>query len=147
MPRACAHAVRLTEERSHEDTQCGVTGEQREGDTRALQAREKVQRDSINYSPPSASRACALTFFPDLNSRALPVDEIELSSQRACLGRIYFRVPGNITYGQHWLNVKFEKSLVRVPFRILTEHEEELLSKNYGDISRQVKDAFKKKKS
>ena len=119
--------------------------EHREGDTRALQTRERVQRDSINYFPPSASRACALTFFPDLTSRAMPVDEIELSSQRACLGRLYFRVPGNITYGQHWLNVKFEKSLVRVPFRILTDDEEKLLSKNYGDISKQVKDAFKKK--
>ena len=119
--------------------------EHREGDTRALEARERVQRDSINYFPPSASRACALTFFPDLNSRVLPVDEIELSSQRACVGRVYFHVPGNITYGQHWLNVKFENSLVRVPFRILTEDEEKLLSKNYGDISKQVKDAFKKK--
>ena len=43
-------------------------------------------------------------------------------------------MPGGITYGQHWLNVKFEKSLVRVPFRILTEDEEKLLSKNYKDI-------------
>jgi hypothetical protein len=41
--------------------------------------------------------------------------------------------------------VKFEKSLVRVPFRILTEDEEKLLSKNYKDISQQVKDAFKRK--
>jgi hypothetical protein len=41
--------------------------------------------------------------------------------------------------------VKFEKSLVRVPFRILTEDEEKLLSKNYKDISKQVEDAFKKK--
>jgi hypothetical protein len=121
--------------------------EHREGDTRALQNRERVQRDSINYFPPSASRACALTFFPDLTSRVLPVDEIELSSTRACLGRLYFKVPGGITYGQHWLNVKFEKSLVRVPFRILTDDEEKLLSRNYGDISKQVKDAFKKKKS
>ena len=40
-------------------------------------------------------------------------------------------MPGGITYGQHWLNVKFEKSLVRVPFRILTKDEEKLLSKNY----------------
>jgi hypothetical protein len=44
-----------------------------------------------------------------------------------------------------WLNVKFEKSLVRVPFRILTKDEEQLLSKNYKDIRRQVQDAFKKK--
>jgi hypothetical protein len=86
-----------------------------------------------------------MTFFPDLTSRVMPVDELELSSERACLGRLYFPVPGGITYGQHWLNVKFEKSLVRVPFRILTTEEEKFLSKNYKDISKQVKDAFKKK--
>jgi hypothetical protein len=117
----------------------------REGDTRALQAREKVQRDSINYFPPRASQACRLGFFADLESRAMPWDEVELSNTRACLGRLYFRIPGGITYGQHWLNVKFEKSLVRVPFRILTEEEERLLGKNYGDIRKQVKEAFKKK--
>ena len=121
--------------------------EHREGNTTALQNREKVQRDSINYFPPGATRACALTFFPDLTSRALPVDDIELSNQRACLGRLYFKVPGGITYGQHWLNVMFEKSLVRVPFRILTKDEEKLMDKNYKSISKQVKDAFKPKKS
>ena len=55
-------------------------------------------------------------------------------------------MPGGIKYGQHWLNVKFEKSLVRVPFRILTEDEEKLLSKNYKDISKQVEEAFKNPK-
>jgi hypothetical protein len=122
------------------------TSEYREGNTRALQNREKVQRDSINYFPPSASRACRIGFFADLDSRAMAYDEVELGSQRACLGRLYFNVPGGIKYGQHWLNVKFEKSVVRVPFRILTEDEEKLLSKNYKDISKQVKDAFKKQK-
>ena len=68
-----------------------------------------------------------------------------MSTTRACLGRLYFKVPGGIAYGQHWLNVKFENSLVRVPFRILTKEEEQTLSKNYKDISKQVKDAFKKK--
>ena len=34
---------------------------------------------------------------------------------------------------------------MRVPFRILTEEEEKMLSKNYKDIGDQVKDAFKKK--
>jgi hypothetical protein len=124
-----------------------MVSEHREGNTQALQSREKVQRDSINYFPPSATRACALTFFPDLNSRVLPVDEVELSHDRACLGRLYFKIPGGITYGQHWLNVKFEKSLVRVPFRVLTKEEEKLMDKNYKSISKQVKDAFKPKKS
>ena len=46
--------------------------EHREGNTQAIQQRAKVQRDSINYFPTEASRACALLFFPDLTSRALP---------------------------------------------------------------------------
>ena len=112
-------------------------------EVRALQAREKVQRDSINYFPPSASRACRIGFFSDLEERALPWDQVELSSIRACLGRLFFHIPGGITYGQHWLNVKFEKSVVRVPFRIMTKDEEKLLSRNYKDIRRQVQDAFK----
>ncbi len=120
--------------------------DQRKANTAALQNRERVQRDSINYFPPSASRACAMTFFPDLTSRAMPQDDVELSSTRACLGRLYFHVPGGIAYGQHWLNVKFEQGLVRVPFRILTKDEEKFFSKNYKSIEKQVEDAFKPKK-
>ncbi len=114
-------------------------------EVRALQQRAKVQRDSINYFPPSAYRACRIGFFSDLDERPMPWDEVELSPERACLGRFYFQVPGGIAYGQHWLNVKFQESLVRVPFRVLTEEEEKLLSKNYKDIKKQVEDAFKKK--
>jgi hypothetical protein len=73
-------------------------------------------------------------------------DQVELSYTRGCVGRLFFRIPGGIAYGQHWLNVKFEKTLVRVPFRILTKDEQKLLDKNYKDIRRQVQDAFKKKK-
>ena len=116
------------------------------GNTQAIEQRAKVQRDSINYFPPKASRACAILFFPDLGSRALPCDVVDLSDDRACVGRFYFKIPGGITYGQHWLNVKFQNSLVRVPFRILTEDEEKLLSKNYKSIEKQVKEAFKPKK-
>jgi hypothetical protein len=117
----------------------------RQGDVRALQSREKVQRDSINYFPPNAYRACSIQFFTDVDSRAMAWDKVELSNNRACLGRLYFPVPGGITYGQHWLNVKFAKSVVRVPFRILTKEEDKLLDKNYGDIKKQVDEAFKKK--
>ena len=116
-------------------------------DLRAMQNREKVQRDSINYFPPSASRACRIGFFSELESRTMAYDEVELSYTRGCVGRIFFKVPGGISYGQHWLNVKFEKSLVRVPFRILTKDEEKLLTKNFKDIRKQVQDAFKPKKS
>jgi hypothetical protein len=118
----------------------------RKAPTQALQNRAKVQRDSINYFPPMASKPCAIVFFPDLTDRALPRDDMELSNTRACVGRLFFKVPGGIKHGPHWLNVKFEKSLVRVPFRILTEDEEKLLSKNYKDIEKQVKEAFAPKK-
>lgn len=120
--------------------------EQRAGNTIGLQNRAKVARDSINYFPPSASRPCRIGFFAELNSSLTPFNQVELNSQLGCLGRLYFHVPGGIAYGQHWLNVKFEKSIVRVPFRILTKDEEKFLSRNYKDISKQVEEAFTKKK-
>jgi len=115
----------------------------------ALNNRANVARDSINYFPPMASQACRIGFFSELGQRALPWDQVEVSQSRPCLGRLYFKVPGGIKYGQHWLNVQFPKSLVRVPFRILTKDEEKLLDKNYKDIRKQVKEAFAppKKKS
>jgi hypothetical protein len=122
------------------------TTEQREGNVQAIQQRANVQRDSINYFPPRASRACAILFFPDLGSRALPYDVVDLSRDRACLGRLYFPIPGGITYGQHWLNVKFQNSVLRVPFRILTKDEEQFLSKNFKAIDKQVEEAFSPKK-
>lgn len=119
--------------------------EQRAGNTQALQQRANVQRDSINYFPPRASRACALLFFPDLGARALPFDEVDLTNDRACVGRLYFPVPGGIAYGQHYLNVKFQNGPVRVPFRILTKEEEEFARKNYKSIEKQVEEAFRPK--
>ena len=143
---------RLTREAISLDTPDGKTiplpsiSEQREGNVQAIQQRAKVQRDSIDYFPTSAHRACAILFFPDLGSRAVPYDVVDLSKDRACLGRLYFRIPGGITYGQHWLNVKFQNSLIRVPFRILTKDEEQFLSKNYKSIDKQVEEAFRPKK-
>jgi hypothetical protein len=120
--------------------------EQREGNPSAIQQRARVQRDSIDYFPASAYRPCGLLFFPELGARALPQDWVDVLSDRACVGRLYFKIPGGIAYGQHWLNVKFKNSLVRVPFRILTADEEKLISKNYKSIEKQVKEAFKPKK-
>lgn len=118
----------------------------RKANLAALDNRAKVARDSINYFPPTAHQACRIGFFSELQSPAMSWTEVELSQSRACLGRLYFKVPGGIKYGQHWLNVQFEKSLVRVPFRILTKDEEKLASKNYKDIRKQVQEAFKPKK-
>ena len=57
----------------------------------ALQMREKVQRDSINYFPPSANRSCRIGYFAEVDQRGMAYDEVELSSQRACLGRLYLQ--------------------------------------------------------
>jgi hypothetical protein len=86
-----------------------------------------------------------MQFFTDLESRAMPWDKVELDDNRACLGRLYFPVPGGIKYGQYWLNVKFANSVIRVPFRILTKDEEKYVEKNFKDIKKQVDEAFKKK--
>jgi hypothetical protein len=143
---------RLTREALSLETPDGKTiplatvEEHRKGNPQAIEQRARVQRDSINYFPPNASRACAILFFPELGARSLPYDFVDLIDDRACLGRLYFKIPGGIAYGQHWLNVKFAKSLVRVPFRILTKEEEQFLSKNFRSIDRQVEEAFRPKK-
>jgi hypothetical protein len=111
----------------------------------ALQNRAKVQRDSINYFPPNAYQACRVGFFAELDQAAMPWDHFELSDRRACLGRLFFQVPGGITRGQYWLNVKFANSVVRVPFRVFTKQEDEMLEEHFGDIKKQVDNAFKKK--
>ena len=112
---------------------------------RALEQRARVVRDSINYFPSKARQACPIRFFAELGGRAsLAYDVVTVSQERACLGRVFFKVPGGIQYGQHWLNVKFENSLVRVPFRILTKEEEKEFSKTWKDIKKQHEATFGK---
>jgi hypothetical protein len=116
-----------------------------ESKVQPLQNRMKVNRDSIDYFPPWTHGANRLGFFADLDSRALPWNETEVTNSRACVGQLYFHVPGGTKFGQYWLNVKFAQSVVRVPFRLLTKEEERMVDKNYGDIRKQVRDAFRKK--
>jgi hypothetical protein len=113
--------------------------------TEPLQLRLKAQRDSINYFPPWTHGVNRLGFFADLGSSAMPWDQAEVGNNRACMGQLYFHVPGGTKYGQYWLNVKFAQSVVRVPFRLLTEEEERTLGRNFGDIKKQVDAAFRKK--
>jgi hypothetical protein len=93
-----------------------------------------------------ASQPCRIGFFSETGSAAMAWDQVELSNTRACLGRIYFKVPGGIKDGQHWLNVQLRDTLIRVPFRVFTKEEEKTLSKNYRDIKKQIEEAFKPKK-
>ena len=122
--------------------------EYRKADVRAIESRARVQRDSINYFPPMASQACRIGFFAEPNSPAMAWDEVAVSNRRACVGRLFFTIPGGIKIGQYFLNVKFAGSTLRAPFRIFTEEEEKKVGKNYGDIKKQIEEHFfpKKKK-
>ncbi len=59
---------------------------------RALDARANMIRDSINYFPLTADKPCRIGFFTDISepARGMAYDEVELSWQRACVGRAYF---------------------------------------------------------
>ncbi len=115
------------------------------GYLRALNTRARVVRDSINYFPVEASRAGAIQFFANLGQPGpqLAYDQVELSSTRACLGRVYFQIPGGIKVGQHWLLVSFGESEVQVPFRILTKEEQKQFEKSWQDIKKAHEEALK----
>jgi hypothetical protein len=108
---------------------------------RALDARANMIRDSINYFPLSADKPCRIGFFTDIAEpgRGMAYDEVELSWQRACVGRAYFMIPGGITYGQHFLNVQFADSTVNVPFRIMTKEELKENKAKWEELQKQLK--------
>ncbi len=105
----------------------------------ALNTRGNMVRDSINYFPVQADKPCAIGFFSDPTNRvrAISYDVVDLSSNRACLGRLFFKVPGTIQTGQHFLIVKFENSVIEVPFRILTKAEEKEFRKNWKSLKKE----------
>jgi len=108
------------------------------GYLRALNMRMKVMRDSINYFPVEAHRACTIQFFANTGQGGpqLAYDQVELSTERGCVGRLYFHVPGGIKVGQHWLVVNFGESVVEVPFRTLTKEEAKQFEKSWEDLKK-----------
>jgi len=111
------------------------------GYLRALNNRANTVRDSINYFPTGANQPCAMLFFSDPASRpgTLSFDQFEVSWQRACLGRLFFKLPEGQTIepGQYWLSVNFAGSTVEAPFRIMTKEEEKYLKKNWKDLKKE----------
>jgi hypothetical protein len=106
---------------------------------RALNERAKVVNDPMNYFPLDANRGCPLQFFADLGGArggGLSYDVVGLSYNRACLGRLFFNIPGGIQEGQHWLIVKFPTSEVQVPFRILTKEENKEFAKRWEEFKK-----------
>lgn len=104
----------------------------------SLHMRAKVNKDSINYFPVEVRRGCPIQFFANLGQggRQLAFDQVELSNDRACVGRLYFQIPGGIKPGQHWLKVAYPEGEVQVPFRILTPEERKEFEKSWEDIKK-----------
>jgi len=114
---------------------------QKAGYLRGLNRRADSNRDSINYFPAPANQGCPMLFFTDPvdGSGALAFDKFEVSWQRGCVGRIFFKLPEGQTIepGQYWLSVKFAGSTVEAPFRIMTKEEEKYLKKNWKDLKKE----------
>jgi hypothetical protein len=110
------------------------------GYLRGMVMRADAVNDSINYFPNAANQACPMLFFSDPTSGtgALAFDQFDLSWQRACVGRLFFKLPEGQTIepGQYWLVVKFAGSTVEVPFRIMTKQEEKYFKKNWKSIKK-----------
>jgi len=114
------------------------------GNLRALNHRAKVMRQSINYFPIEADQPCALSFFAETGSANMAWDEVEVTYLRACVGRLYFRVPGGIQLGQHWLLIKLANSELQVPFRIISEEDVKKLEKSWEDLKKQLDASYGK---
>jgi len=106
---------------------------------RALDARANMVHDSINYFPTGVTLPCRIGFFTDVGqpARGLAYDQVDLNSQKACVGRIYFHIPNGIETGQYFVNIKFADSVVQVPFRILTKAEEKEFRKKWKGLKKE----------
>ena len=103
-----------------------------------LLQRDAMMSDSINYWPAGVNKPCHLAFFA-LPGVTMVRDEIELTSDRACTGRIYFEVPGGIQLGNYNLDVKFEDSIVRVPMDIMTKDQAKEFEKKWKEEKKKAK--------
>ena len=111
------------------------------GGCRNLVVRDNKVNDSIDYFPNTVSRPCVMNFFGAPGK--VSYDQVELSYDRACLGRLFFNIPGGIVPGQYWLVIQFATSELQVPFRIMTKDEEALFRKNWQDMKKAHEDALK----
>jgi hypothetical protein len=124
--------------------QMPANAEYQQVDLRDMEQQATAINDPINYVPPTVRGGCRLSFFAQPTTGVRAFDEVDLDASRGCVGRLFFKIPGGLQYGQYFLNVQFASSLVRVPFRIFTKEEAKILQKNWRDIKKQVDEAFKK---
>lgn len=111
------------------------------GEVAAMTQRDSLIHESINYFPPGTDQPCALKFFADSSRPAsgLAYDQVELNSQRACIGRLYFQVPGGLQLGNYNFDVKFANSILKVPMQIMTKEEAKEFEKKWKEAVKEAK--------
>ena len=86
------------------------------GDLRPIIAKANVDRDPLDYFPPSRIE-CAIQFYVT-PGEGVSFDEVTVSDKRGCFGRLYVKVPGGIQSGRWTLGVDLEESEIRIPFEL-----------------------------
>ena len=112
------------------------------GSVAPLVQRAAMMGDSINYFPAGSDDPCAIQFFAEQARPGrvmLAYHEVELSSNRACVGRVYFEIPDGIQLGLYNLDVKFADSVVKVPMQIMTEEEAKAFTKEWKKSLKEAK--------
>jgi hypothetical protein len=111
------------------------------GSLAAMEREANMMHDSIDYFPPGADQVCRIGFFTDQSQpmRGPVFDEVELSPNRACLGRVYFQVPGGIQLGNYNLDVHFADSILKVPVEIMTKEQAKEFEKKWKEAEKEAK--------
>jgi len=115
---------------------------QEAGYLRALNQRADVARDSINYFPPATTQGCRIAFFANpagSPGARIARDQVDLSSNRGCVGRLFFHIPDGVQLGVYNLDVKFANSTIRVPFKIMTKDEVKDFEEKWKEARKQAK--------
>lgn len=112
--------------------------EKARGEVAPLVQRAAMVSDSIDYFPPSADRPCRIGFFSDPGSAGpqMAYDQVDLTNRSACVGYLYFPVPGGIKLGTYNLDVQFEGGVVRVPLQMMTKDQAKQFEKEWKAASK-----------
>ena len=86
------------------------------GSLRSTLSRANVDRDPLDYFPPSRIE-CPIQFFV-APGQGVSFDQVTLNDRRGCYGRFFFNVPGGIQAGRWVLGIDLEESEIRIPFEL-----------------------------
>ncbi len=106
-----------------------------------------TQAEPIDYFPAGTNLPCSLTFFTDPTHprEGEARNQVELASTNACMGMLFFHIPGGIQYGEYNLDVHFENSIVKVPVKIMTKKEAQAFEKEWKqELKKERQEGHKK---